>query len=132
MAVDAAVAKFAQQTRNGLSLETPPYSRDNRIRTIGIDSVWRGVVLAPDSGDTYCLITVLPHEKANAFAASRRFSVNQALGVLEIRDEDALKKLPPADQEARHLFADVTDADLTRLGIDTQTLPTIRQLASDT
>ena len=110
------------------------HSRDHRIRTIRIDSVWRGVVLAPDTGDTYCLITVLPHEKANAFAASRRFSVNQALGVLEVRDEDAIRQLEPSLQAglgARRLFADVSDADLARLGIDAQTLPTVRLLTSE-
>ena len=95
-AVDAAVAKFAKQAGDGPYLETPRHSRDNRIRTIRIDSIWRGVVLAPDTGDTYCLITVLPHEKANAFAASHRFSVNQALGVLEVRDEDAIRQLEPS------------------------------------
>ncbi len=131
VAVDAAVAKFAQQTRSELSLETPLHSRDHRVRTIGIDSVWCGVVLAPDSGDTYCLVTVLPHDKANAFAASHRFSVNQAFGVMEVRDEDALRQLTPTDPEARRLFADVSDADLTRLGVDTQILSAVRRLTNE-
>ncbi len=65
-----------------------------------MDSLWRGVVLAPDTGDTYCLVTVLPHDKANAYATSRRFSVNQALGVLEVRDEDALQAAAAALPEA--------------------------------
>ena len=133
-AVDAAVARFARQTDDQPYLETPKGNRDHRIRTIGIDSVWRGVVLAPDTGDTYCLITVLPHEKANAFAASRQFSVNQALGVLEIRDEDAIRQLELSLQDGlgtTRLFADVSDADLARLGIDAQTLPTVRLLTSE-
>ena len=131
-AVDAAVARFAKQT--GPGLETPQRSRDNRIRTIAIDNVLRGIVLAPDTGDTYCLITVLPHEKANAFAASRRFSVNQALGVLEVRDEDAISQLEPFLHDglaARRLFADVDDADLARLGVDAQTLPMVRLLTNE-
>jgi hypothetical protein len=56
-AVDRAIAEFARQTHAGPFLETPRDGRDNRIRTIGIDGVWRGVVLAPDNGDTYCLLT---------------------------------------------------------------------------
>ena len=42
---------------------------------------------------------MLPHDKANAYATSHRFSVNQALGVLEVRDEAALQQLAaePAD-----------------------------------
>jgi hypothetical protein len=35
-----------------------------------IGKFWRGVVLAPDSGDTYSLIRVLPHGKAIDYAAS--------------------------------------------------------------
>ena len=46
-------------------------------------SQWRGVVLAPDSGVTYCLLTVLPHEKVNDFAASRRFGAARASRALE-------------------------------------------------
>ena len=49
---------------------------------------WRGVVLAPDSGDTYCLLTVLPHEKVNDFAVSHRFGAARAL---EVRDEEELR-----------------------------------------
>ena len=90
-AVDTAVAEFARQTHAGPFLETPRDSRDSRIRTIGIDGVWRGVVLAPDSGDTYCLLTVLPQEKVNDFAASRRFGAARASRALEVRDEEELR-----------------------------------------
>ena len=90
-AVDTAIAEFARQTHAGPFLETPRDSRDSRIRTIGIDGVWRGVVLAPDSGDTYCLLTVLPHEKVNDFAASRRFGAARASRALEVRDEEELR-----------------------------------------
>ena len=47
-------------------------------------------------GDTYCLVTVLPQDQAYAYAAGHRFSVNQALGVLEARDEEAIQQLRPA------------------------------------
>ena len=90
-AVDTAIAEFARQTHAGPFLETPRDSRDSRIRTIGIDGVWRGVVLAPDSGDTYCLLTVLPHEKVNDFAASHRFGAARASRALEVRDEEELR-----------------------------------------
>ena len=90
-AVDTAIAEFARHTHAGPFLETPRDSRDSRIRTIGIDRVWRGVVLAPDSGDTYCLLTVLPHEKVSEFAASRRFGAARTSGALEVRDEEELR-----------------------------------------
>jgi hypothetical protein len=135
-AVEAAITKFAEHTYAGLHLEKIQHSKDDRIRTIRIDSFWRGVVLAPDSGDIYCLIKVLPHDKANAYAASRRFSVNQAIGVLEVRNEEALEQLEPSLQatagaEGNRLFAKVSDDDLTRLGVDAAVLPVVRLLGSD-
>ncbi len=133
--VESAISKFAEHTYAGMHLEKLQHSRDDRIRTIRVDSFWRGVVLAPEAGDTYCLITILPHDKANAYAASHRFSVNQALGVLEVRDEEALQRLRPslevvAETPDKRLFASVTDADLKQLGVDASILPVIRLLSS--
>ena len=93
-------------------------------------------MLAPESGDTFCLITVLPHDKANAYAAGHVFSVNQVLGVLEVRDEAALEQLQPsletvAATAEKLLFAHVSDADLKRLGVDEQIIPVVRLLASE-
>ena len=135
-AVESAMAKFAEHTHAGLHLEKLQHSRDDRIRTIRVDSSWRGVVLAPETGDTYCLITVLPHDKANAYATSHRFSVNQALGVLEVRDEEAIQQLQPSLQavarpDEKRLFADTSDGDLTKLGVDAQILPLVRLLTSE-
>ncbi len=137
VSVDAAIAKFAKHPHPGIQLEKPQPSCDNRIRTLRVDGRWHGIVLAPETGDTYCLVTILPREKADAYAASHRFSVNPALGVLEVRDEEAIKQLQPLLHEAaeldhRRLFADVSDADLARLGVDAQLLPMIRLLTSET
>jgi hypothetical protein len=135
-AIDVAIARFAEHPDPGECLETPQHALDARIRTLGVDGGWSGVVLAPASGDLYCLVTVLPKAMALAYAASRRFSVNEALGVLEVRDEEAIGRLQPAPQAAaepagRCLFADVSDAELTRLGVDGQILQKIRLLASE-
>ena len=134
--VEAAIGKFAEHTYAGMHLEKLHHSRDGRIRTIRVDSFRRGVVLAPETGETYCLITVLPHDKANAYASSHRFSVNQMLGVLEVRDEEALQQLQPslqavAQTDDKRLFADVSDADLRQLGVDAQILPLVRLLSTD-
>lgn len=135
-AVEAAIGKFAAHTHAGLHLEKLRHAKDDRIRTIRIDQFWRGVVLAPQAGDAYCLLTVLPHDEAIKYATSHRFSVNQALGVLEVRNEEALQQIGPAlaataaGQEKR-LFADVNDDDLLRLGVDRAILPLVRLLTSD-
>jgi hypothetical protein len=135
-AVDAAIAKFAKHPHPGTHLEKPQHSWDDRIRTLEVDSHWRGIVLAPAIGDTYCLVTILPRDKAKAYATSHRFSVNPALGVLEVRDEEAIKQLQPllrqaAEPDGKRLFADVSDDDLARLGVDAQILPMIRLMTSE-
>jgi superfamily I DNA/RNA helicase len=136
IAVDTLVTEFARRPHAWRYLEKPKQGLDDRIRLFRVNSLWRGVVLAPDAGDTYCLITILPHDKAFAYAAGQRFSVNQALGVLESRDEQAIQQLAPVLQSAarlddRRLFADVSDADLARLGVDAQILRVVRLLASE-
>lgn len=41
----------------GLKLESLTNAKDKQIRTIRIDQFWRGVVLAPPTGDTFVLLT---------------------------------------------------------------------------
>ena len=134
--VKTAIDKFAEHVHAGLHLEKLTRCKDDRIRTIRVDQFWRGVVLAPDAGDTYSLIRVMPHDKAIDYAASHRFTVNQALGVVEVRDEVALEQIQPVLEQAAQatddrLFAHVSDADLARLGIDENTRTIARLLTSD-
>jgi superfamily I DNA/RNA helicase len=136
IAVDAAIAKFAKHPHPGVHLEKPQRSWDDRIRTLEVDSQWWGIILAPATGDTYCLVTILPRDKAKAYATSHRFSVNPALGVLEVRDEEAIQQLRPllrdtSESDRKRLFADVSDSDLTRLGVDAEILPMIRLLTRE-
>ncbi|MEV0419112.1 UvrD-helicase domain-containing protein [Streptosporangium canum] len=126
-------AKFEQATHAGLHLEKPNNARDPRFRTIRIDKFWRGVVLAPETGDSFTLLKVLPHDDAYTWAERRRASVNTATGRIEIRDGVAIDATLPelarmADQAPRRLFDDTADADLRRLGIDEQTLAFARVL----
>jgi hypothetical protein len=133
-AVETLVTEFAARPHAWRYLEKPRRGLDDRIRLFRVNSVWRGVVLAPETGDTYCLITILPHDKAQAYAAGHRFSVNQALGVLENRDEAKIERVltPAVEPGERRLFADIGDADLTMLGIDAEVLPVVRRLATET
>lgn len=131
-----AIEKFSEHTHAGLHLEKLANARDRRIRTIRISKFWRGVVLAPEKGDEYTLLTVLPHDDAIAFATSRVFSVNQAIGVLEVRNQEGIDALEPALRQVatavpERLFAAVKDKDLLTLGIDERLLPLVRALTSE-
>ncbi len=135
-AVKAAIDKFAAHTHAGLHLEKINHCKDDWIRTIRIDQSWRGVVLAPETGDTYSLLRVMPHDRAIEYAGSRRFTVNEALGVVEVRDQAALDHVQPALEQAAtateaRLFTHVSDKDMARLGIDEHTRTIARLLTSE-
>ena len=128
-------SKFEQATHTGLHLEKITGARDDRFRTIRIDQFWRGVVLAPNSGDTYILLKVLPHDDAYDWAKSRKASVNMATGGIELRDVATMDSTLPrlekmADKAPQLLFEHVSDADLHRLGVDEQTLALARALSA--
>lgn len=117
----------------GLKLETLKRARDPHIRTIRIDQGTRGVVLAPDSGDTYVLLRVMPHDKAIDWAIKQKASINTVTRAVEVRDIAMLDELTPAYERIapapeRRLFSKVSDGDLAALGIDETTLRQARAL----
>ncbi|GGN94004.1 DNA helicase [Actinoplanes lobatus] len=131
-AVLATIDKFAEHTHAGLHLEKLTAARDPNIRTIRIDRFYRGVVLAL-GGQRYALLNVLPHDDANAFATSRLFTVNQVLGVLEVRDQAGIEELTHATPppSATSLFDRVSAADLHSLGVDKDLMPLLRLISTD-
>ncbi|MGU3650299.1 UvrD-helicase domain-containing protein [Mycolicibacterium sp. A43C] len=127
--------EFGTATHTGLHLEKINNARNPRFRSIRIDQFWRGVVLAPQAGDVYTLLKVLPHNDAYAWAQRSNISINHATGGIEIRDEagleDALPDLAVAAQGAPALlFEGIRDSDLYKLGIDEDTLEFARALTS--
>ncbi|WP_218952389.1 UvrD-helicase domain-containing protein [Amycolatopsis anabasis] len=93
-------------------------------------------MLAPESGDEYYLIAVVNHDEAVRRLAKRRYTVNHALGILEVRDQEAIDTLTPAFTRAaqaapQRLFDGHKDSVLVRLGIDAGLLPLIRGLTSE-
>ncbi|MGW3461862.1 UvrD-helicase domain-containing protein, partial [Streptomyces olivaceoviridis] len=118
----------------GLKLESLTNARDRQIRTIRIDQFWRGVVLAPASGDTFVLLRVMQHDKAIAWAKKQRSSINEVTRAVEIRDAATLDELTPAYERVaetspkERLFGTFSDGDLKALGIDDETLRQARSL----
>ncbi|MFE0362273.1 UvrD-helicase domain-containing protein [Streptomyces griseoaurantiacus] len=118
----------------GLKLESLTHAKDKQIRTIRIDQFWRGVVLAPPSGDTFVLLRVMQHDKAIAWAKKQKASINAVTRAVEIRDAATLDELTPAYEQVaeaspkERLFARFSDGDLKALGIDDETLRQARSL----
>ncbi|EOD67653.1 UvrD-helicase domain-containing protein [Amycolatopsis vancoresmycina] len=126
-------AKFEEATFAGIHLELIRNVRDSRLKSIRIDQFWRGVVLAPTSGDSYLLLRVLPHDEAYRWAQRKSASVNRATGSIEIRDVASIEdRMPRLEERAaatsERLLGAVSDADLRRLGIDDQVLAFARTL----
>jgi hypothetical protein len=131
---DKALDLFGEHTHAGLHLEKIQKSRDPRVRTIRIDKFWRGVVVAPERGDRYTLLHVMPHDDAISWARSHSLTVNEVTGVVEISDVQRLQELidAPAPQPSTELlFAHVKDSELTRLGIDTRVLAAARTIQDE-
>ncbi|MGW4249166.1 UvrD-helicase domain-containing protein, partial [Nocardia sp. NPDC004722] len=127
--------KFADATFAGVHLEKINTARNPRFRSIRIDNHWRGIVLAPETGDTYLLLKVLRHDDAYAWAARRDVTVNMANGGIEIRDDSGLDAALPelaaaAECTPERLFGHVKDSELRRLGIDDRTLAAARAMTS--
>ncbi|MEC3994890.1 UvrD-helicase domain-containing protein [Actinacidiphila sp. DG2A-62] len=130
--------KFAAATHAGLHLEKLTHQKDPRLRTIRITGFWRGVVLKGESGDSYLLLKVLPHDKANDWAANHRASVNEVTQGIEIRNDVALERATAglralaADEPAR-LFptSEYPDKVLRNLGVDEEILPIIRLIPDE-
>ncbi|WP_328942555.1 UvrD-helicase domain-containing protein [Streptomyces sp. NBC_00250] len=134
--------KFREHRHAGLHLEKLEKSRDSRIRTIRINQFMRGVVLAPEVGDSFLLLKVMPHDDAIAWAVKHRATVNSATQGIELRDDVALERAtagvdglaghrPGTPAEAERLFGGVADKDLIKLGIDPDLLPLVRHLGTE-
>lgn len=127
--------EFGNATHSGPYLEKIDNARNPQYRSIRIDQSWCGIVLAPESGDVYTLLKVLPHLEARKWAERSIISVNTATGDIEIRDDAAIKEALPelemtANATESRLFEEVSDSDLKRLGIDDQTLKVARALTT--
>ncbi|MFD0227787.1 UvrD-helicase domain-containing protein [Streptomyces hirsutus] len=118
----------------GLKLESLQKPRDKQVRTIRIDLFWRGVVLAPTSGDTFVLLRVMQHDKAIAWARKQKSTINTVTRAMEIRDAATLDEITPAYERVAQtspktrLFEKFSDGDLSALGIDAETLRQARSL----
>nr|WP_231122536.1 UvrD-helicase domain-containing protein [Mycobacterium colombiense] len=75
----------------------------------------------------YTLLKVLPHDDAYAWAQRSNVSVNSATGGIEIRDEAELdRQIPEMAEVAKNagepIFANISDGELSKLGIDEKVL----------
>lgn len=120
--------EFDSATHTGLHLEKIANARNPRFRSIRIDQAWRGIILAPVTGDVYTRLKVLHHDDAYQWAQRSNVSVNSATGGIEIRDEAELDRQIPKREAAAAtgiatpIFGAIKDGVLRSLGIDDKVL----------
>ncbi|MFW5419954.1 AAA family ATPase [Nocardiopsis sp. CNT-189] len=83
-----------------LRIRPLPHGQDPRIRTFRLSDTWTGVMLAPESGETFLLVHLLPKENAEGWASGQRHDVNSVMGTLERRDAAALAPVVSAEPSA--------------------------------
>lgn len=134
--VDELFGKFREATHSGLHLEKYEGARDPRARTIRVDRHYRGIVMAPDSGDVYVLTRVLTHDDADKWMMRNVFGVNERTGALEVTDivgveaaAETLAQGAAADQPS--LFAGVAPKTFAQLGIDAGLTPVLAKITSE-
>ncbi|MFC7329934.1 3'-5' exonuclease [Marinactinospora rubrisoli] len=76
-----------------LRIRRLPAGQDPRIRTFRISDGWTGVMLAPESGETFLLVHLLPRDSAEDWAGEQRHDVNTVMGTLERRNAAALGRV---------------------------------------
>ncbi|MDA2814606.1 AAA family ATPase [Nocardiopsis sp. RSe5-2] len=119
-----------------LRIRSLPAGQDPRVRTFRISDSWTGVMLAPESGETFLLVHLLPRDTAEGWAQDHRHDVNGVMGTLERRDAAALEKTVPEEPAPRSgearggPFDGVSDGDLERLGVDPEIRRFVRTLSS--
>lgn len=117
----------------GLNFKPPKARRSRDIFTFKVDNFYRGVVLAPPSGDSYVLLKVLPHDPAYDWANKQDAGVNRLTGAVEIWDDEGLDRLTPDLEERaaptapeQRLFARISDGELATLGLSEKVLRAAR------
>lgn len=130
--------KFEQTAASGAHLEKLNAQKDDRIRTVRVDSFWRGVVVRLGEG-RYALLRVLPHDDANEWASRQKFGVNPVTGIVELVDVGSVEAHVGTLVEGAlagpraepGIFVHLRDKDFTSLGIDAELLPILRRLNTE-
>ena len=116
----------------GINFEKIRDARDKKLRSVRIDDAYRGIVLHPETGNTYVLLWVDHHDDAYAWARNRSCSVNPYTGslqIFEVREEQTTAE--PSVADAPPLFAGVGDRHLLKMGVPEELLPELRALRTE-
>lgn len=133
----------------GINYENINGARDPNLKSVRLDSDWRGIVFKPSAGDVYVLLYVGHHDEAYRWAEGRKLTINPVTGAMQMLTfesvsgqapdetagadaaaaEDAVQA--PAAAAAPALFAALEDQELMSLGVPQELLDLVRSIASE-
>jgi superfamily I DNA/RNA helicase len=136
-----AVRFQADPTASGMNYETIKGARDKNLKSVRIDQDWRGIIFKPASGDLYVLMYVDHHDAAYRWAEGRKVAVNPTTGALQLFAvepiiEPAIKQVREESTArqaafAKPLFANLSNDELTSLGVPQELLNVARSIRSE-
>jgi superfamily I DNA/RNA helicase len=135
--VRAFITKFRNEpTGSGINYERINDAADSNYRSVRIGDNYRGIVLAPESGNVYLLLWVAKHDDAYDWARRNRCNIHPATGSLQVFDAthiepEPVSAPPPEQRQNTPIFHDRRDRELLRLGVPEERLDLVRAVQTD-
>ena len=126
-----------KEDSNGNNLETIQGAANSSMKSIRVNDKYR-IVVHRDAKGTYTFLHIDDHDKAYAWAARNRFGINPFTGevqlyvvdIPEVKAEVEIKAEVPKAIPGP-FTSQPSDADLLRLGVPAEIIPSIRLLKDD-
>jgi hypothetical protein len=127
--------KFQTDPRSsGINYENINAAADSNMKSVRIDGDWRGIVFKPERGDLYVLLHVNKHDEAYRWAERRKLMINPVTGamqMIQVEDASVLSApvfVPTLSEKAEPIAQDVSDHDLTALGVPPELIARVRTI----
>ena len=114
------ISRFrADPTSSGINYEGIHNASDSNMKSVRIDKDYRGIVYKPQSEPVYLLLWVGKHDDAYRWATTRRCSINDNTGTLQVYEDFYLPDLEAetTEQYLPGLFEDVSKNHLLKMGL---------------
>jgi len=125
------------EASNGNNLETIQGAANSSMKSMRVNDKYR-IVLHRDAKGTYTFLHIDDHDRAYAWAARNRFGINPFTGEVQLYVVDIpevkgeVKDMSSKTEETVGPFStNPNDADLLRLGVPVEIIPSIRALKND-
>jgi superfamily I DNA/RNA helicase/mRNA-degrading endonuclease RelE of RelBE toxin-antitoxin system len=131
--IQGKVTDFINKFRNnpnssGINYEKIHNAADDKMCSVRIDDVYRGIVARQESTGVYLMLWVDHHNEAYEWAMRKKCEVNSATGCLQVFDIQQQEPEDAPEIPDSGLFSHVSDSDLLSVGVPEEQLNMIRAL----